>query len=425
MPVPGYIDMGWNGDEVTAPPPRPTKGELPRPEDDKPLPPGVNISDGGAPKPQRAPGYEQGHVVKDKAGNSKTFGGPNTSTDLRPKQPAPAPMIYAQDAIAPVGIGGIVEPRVLAMGQIDAARGAALGTMAMQNAFTPTLQAAAAGQVPSAAQIQARADLNRQNLAQMRAAAAVRGGAPAIIAAQHAAGAGLGPMQGQAIAQGGAARAAEIQRAQAVLAQNLLSGRAGQIGLVNQDAAVAAANADLLSGARLQNQDARLRAGVATLGQQTTAAGMDQQNALRLGIESQRQGLADQESYDARQLALANMELAQAQQDAQATALGNAAYVDKLGLGTQQRQLAARAKMGAFGLSQQQAQADRDLAAGILQGVAAPMGALAINLGQQQPASPAYGSYSFTNSAGESLNTLGADQANALNAQRYASLGVT
>jgi hypothetical protein len=333
---------------------------------------GVNPNDLGQVPP---PGKPKPITVTDKNGNSKTFfdtSGPKAGTTLK--------LPSAVKAVDELDVNNI-KARALNTKQYDAGRAASVSTAKAAEALTPTLQAATMGQVPSAAQIQSRALLNQQSLAQARAAAAIRGGATPY-AAQRALTLGLGSAQAPVIAQGGQARAAELTRAQDVLAQSLASQRAAAVARMGSDANVANSNANLKQGASVQNQANALKVGTANLGNAVQAQQLDSAAQLQMAIEQQRQGLLSQEAKDQRTLGNANLGLTQAQYQAQKANAANQAYLDQINLELEQQQLAARAKMGVYGLQQQQTANDRALLAGITGGIAAPLGALAINLGQ-------------------------------------------
>jgi small-conductance mechanosensitive channel len=151
---------------------------------------------------------------------------------------------------------------------------------------------------------------------------------------------------------------------------------------MGSDANVANSNANLKQGASVQNQANALKVGTANLGNAVQAQQLDSAAQLQMAIEQQRQGLLSQEAKDQRTLGNANLGLTQAQYQAQKANAANQAYLDQINLELEQQQLAARAKMGVYGLQQQQTANDRALLAGITGGIAAPLGALAINLGQ-------------------------------------------
>jgi hypothetical protein len=313
--------------------------------------------------------------------------------NLGPGKPRPKIMTAEEMARNPQGGSAVaalgpgltntnINARQLDTSQIAPARATEQDTRGQATDLTGQLQQGAAGTLPSAAQIQSRQALAAQGLAQMRAANDIRGGAPAIMAGQRAAATGLAGLTPMAAAAGGQARSAELNQAQAVLANHLLATRGTDIRQGVLDAQVAARNADLTQQAQVANQANSEKVGEANLTQETGAAGLDIGSKLHQDVNDQTFGLQSQEAKDARALGLAGLGLGEGQVGLSANTAGNNAYLGKLGLDLTGKALRNNQSIANLGL-------DTNFWSGVLNGAAAPIALAAIPGAPAAPAQPA------------------------------------
>ena len=182
-----------------------------------------------------------------------------------------------------VGAQGRATPTVAGpdLAQADQARG-------MQMGLAGALQARAAGQAPSAAQIQMQQGLAQAIATQRAQAASARGVSPAM--AQRMAAQGIANAQQQTVAQGAQLRAQEQAQAETALGQHLASVR-------GQDFS----GAGLQQQTTLANQQAELanRAQMDQATQAYIAQGMSRE-------EAQQKALAEMEALKAEQRTSAN-----------------------------------------------------------------------------------------------------------------------
>lgn len=213
---------------------------------------------------------------------------------------------------------------------INQDRSLQLGARTQQQQAIGGLAQAAAGAVPSAAEIQSRAALGQATQQQLALANSARGGSDQRFAAQRQAQAGIGALQQGAIAQTGALRAQEQATARGQLTGAIGDMRAGDAGMQGADLTGAAqnagfqqqaslANAGFQQQARLANQGAGLQAQQANAGNLLSAAQADQSAIQRAQLANQGTNLQAQLANQGSGL---NAQLANQSAGLQAQALG-------------------------------------------------------------------------------------------------------
>lgn len=120
------------------------------------------------------------------------------------------------------------------------------------------LGAAATGQVPSKAEWQMRQGLDQSLANQRAAAAATRGGATAMVAAQRQAAMQAGMANQAIVAQQAALRAGEMERAREAYAQAITGMRGQDIGMLGQESQLALGQGQLALGSRQESNRAGL-----------------------------------------------------------------------------------------------------------------------------------------------------------------------
>lgn len=120
------------------------------------------------------------------------------------------------------------------------------------------LGAAATGQVPSKAEWQMRQGLDQSLANQRAAAAATRGGATAMVAAQRQAAMQAGMANQAIVAQQAALRAGEMERAREAYSQAVTGMRGQDIGMLGQEAHLALGQGQLALGSRQESNRAGL-----------------------------------------------------------------------------------------------------------------------------------------------------------------------
>jgi hypothetical protein len=241
-----------------------------------------------------------------------------------------------------------------------------------QQGLAGALTARAAGQAPSAAELQMRQGLGQAIASQRAQAASARGLSSAL--ANRQAQEGIVNAQAQTNQQAAALRAQEQAQAEQSLGGLLGGARAQDLGVAGQQAQLAQeaslANAGFRQQAGLQGQSLGMQANLqnAQLGTQVGMQNAQNQQQLAMAnlANQQQMGLANTQL--GAQTGLANMAAANqygglAAQLAQQTNLANAGYQQQAGLANQQAQLANQAQIDqatqaylAMGMSREQAQ---------------------------------------------------------------------